>query len=309
LEQKAVRETVLFFLPAVNPVSPGLPGDRGLPPCYSRPQVADQVLSLQEGNETGGNEKKAAAREGTSTALLRNSGRHGLRDIGGGRLLGNDGRQGDDGVGGLLSRGVVDSGVVVSVLGSGGGADAGGLILGEGGVDGSWGRLLGRLRLRSAAGRRGGRRGRGRGLSGEDKATSDGVGSGTSFGVHTLGAAESLVLLIVGAVVASLARVAVATRAADLAGGRVEAVDGLVGGSALGEAGTASTLASGGIGVVTLSLLGLVSVAVATSEALAGQRHESHATSRLVGHQRADGADRRCGAGQEGDGGSEMHCV
>jgi hypothetical protein len=284
-------------------VSPGLPGDRGLSPCFFKSPVAS---TLQQGDETGGNEKKTAAREGARTALLRNGGRR-LGNISCGRLLGNNRRQRDDSVAGLLSRGVVNGGVVVSVNRSRGGANAGGLILGEGGVDGGRGGLLG-LRFGCAAGRSRSRRagGRGRGLGRDHKATSDSVGSSAGLGVHALGAAESLVLLIVSAVVASLAGVAVATGAADLTGGRVEAVNGLVSGSALGEALAASAVASGCVGVVALSLLGLVPVAVAAGKALARKGHESHATSRLVGH-RAGGADGRDGAGQDCDGGGEVH--
>lgn len=165
---------------------------------------------------------------------------------------------------------MVDSGVVVSVFGSGGGVDVGGFIFGEGGVDGSWGRFFGCFRFRSVVGRRGGRRGRGRGFSGEDKVISDGVGSGISFGVYIFGVVESFVFFIVGVVVVSFVRVVVVIRVVDLVGGRVEVVDGFVGGSVLGEVGIVSIFVSGGIGVVIFSFFGLVFVVVVMSEVLVG---------------------------------------
>lgn len=89
-----------------------------------------------------------------------------------------------------------------------------------------------------------------------------------------------------GAVVAGVARVAVAARAADLTGVGVEAVDGLVSGITLGEAlgtGSGASIAT----LVALDLLGLVSAGVATGEALTRQRHEDQAAldGRLVRRQ------------------------
>lgn len=109
------------------------------------------------------------------------------------------------------------------------------------------------------------------------KLSLDSEGGGASGEVHGVGATPSLLGVVVGAVVAGLARVARVVGAARLASGGVEAVGGIVGGAAgaLVVAGTAS-LSAGAAGLAGL-LVGLVASGIAAHQTLAGKGHDSQA--------------------------------
>lgn len=121
------------------------------------------------------------------------------------------------------------------------------------------------------------------------EATLDGVSGSASSEVHTVGAAPGLESSVVSAVVALVARVAGAVSAASLLGLGVEAVSNTVGGSALGEVGTASLSA----GVTSAADRGLGGVAsrVAAHEAQTGHagEHVGLGLSDSVGGESQDG--------------------
>lgn len=145
--------------------------------------IHSRFCNLQKGNGTGGNEEQSAEAGGGS-------------GVGAGRA-GGDGDDGRAGVGAAGDNGDADGGVGAGVdgLAGAGGADGGGLVDGLG-DDGDGGVLGGRRR-----------RGGSRLGSGRLETTGDLVGGSAGGEVQALRAADGVGLVVVGAVVTSIARV------------------------------------------------------------------------------------------------------